>query len=113
MQISGNKILITGGGSGIGLGLTERFIKEGNSVIICGRRESVLKEVSKKFPDVIIKNCDLSNEEERIDLYNWIIENQKDNIYTLVSFNGSNFDNFILLNRLLIHQQQYDNIKII
>ena len=35
MKISNNKILITGGASGIGLGLTERFIKENNTVIIC------------------------------------------------------------------------------
>ena len=37
MKITNNKILITGGGSGIGLGLTERFIREKNEVIICGR----------------------------------------------------------------------------
>jgi uncharacterized oxidoreductase len=36
MNISNNKILITGGGSGIGLGLTERFVIEGYTVIICG-----------------------------------------------------------------------------
>ena len=40
MNISNNTILITGGGSGIGLGLTERLIKENNTVIICGRRKS-------------------------------------------------------------------------
>jgi uncharacterized oxidoreductase len=38
MKISNNKILITGGASGIGLGLTKRFVKENNTVIICGRR---------------------------------------------------------------------------
>ena len=30
--------MITGGASGIGLGLTEGFIQENNTVIICGRR---------------------------------------------------------------------------
>ncbi len=55
MEISNNKILITGGASGIGLGLTERFIKENNTVIICGMREDVLGEVKKKFPSVITK----------------------------------------------------------
>ena len=60
MNISNNKILITGGATGIGLGLTEQFIKENNTVVICGRRESVLKEVSDKFPSVITKVCDLS-----------------------------------------------------
>jgi uncharacterized oxidoreductase len=78
MQLSNNKILITGGGSGIGLGLTERFIKENNTVIVCGRRESVLKEVSERFPSVITKTCDLSIESERAELYKWISNNHSD-----------------------------------
>lgn len=78
MNLSNNKILITGGASGIGLGLTERFIQENNTVIICGRRESVLNEVKAKFPTVITKICDLSIEKERIALYEWISENHPD-----------------------------------
>jgi len=78
MKISGNKILITGGATGIGLGLTERFIREGNTVIICGRRESVLKEISEKYPSVIIRKCDLSNAGERESLYHWIHKNHND-----------------------------------
>jgi uncharacterized oxidoreductase len=72
MKLSGNKILITGGASGIGLGFTERFVKEGNTVIICGRRESILKEVAGKHPGVIIKVCDLSSEMSREELYQWV-----------------------------------------
>ena len=78
MNLSNNKILITGGASGIGLGLTERFIQEGNTVIICGRRESVLKEISDKYPSVVTKVCDLSTESERTELYNWVTENHAD-----------------------------------
>lgn len=78
MNLANNKILITGGASGIGLGLTERFIQEKNTVIICGRRESVLNEVKAKFPSVITKVCDLSNEADRIALYEWIKENHSD-----------------------------------
>ncbi len=78
MKLANNKILITGGGSGIGLGLTERFVQEGNTVIICGRREAVLKEVADKFPTVITKVCDLSLENDRIELYNWVAENHSD-----------------------------------
>ena len=78
MKITNNKILITGGSSGIGLGLTERFIKEGNQVIICGRREDALREVADRFPSVITKVCDLSLEAERIELYNWILKNHTD-----------------------------------
>lgn len=78
MKISNNKILITGGASGIGLGLTERFIMENNSVIICGRRESLLKEVSDRFPSVITRKCDLSVARERENLFKWISEKHND-----------------------------------
>jgi uncharacterized oxidoreductase len=60
------------------LGLTEKFIHEGNTVIICGRREETLKEIVNKFPSVIFKVCDLSSETERIGLFNWISENHSD-----------------------------------
>ncbi len=72
MNLSNNKILITGGGSGIGLGLAERFVQEGNTVIICGRRQDVLESVAQNIPGIIIYNCDLSDEQQRIDLFEWI-----------------------------------------
>ncbi len=78
MKLANNKILITGGGSGIGLGLTERFLKENNTVIICGRRETALKEVKSKYPAVITKTCDLANESDCIDLFNWVKEHHGD-----------------------------------
>jgi len=78
MNLANNKILITGGATGIGLGLTERFIKENNTVIICGRRQSALNEVAKKHPAVITRVCDIANEAERIELFNWIAANHPD-----------------------------------
>lgn len=78
MKLNNNKILITGGASGIGLGLTERFIQEGNTVIICGRRENLLQEIAEKLPSVITKVCDLSQEADRIELYNWVAEEHSD-----------------------------------
>ena len=78
MKLTNNKILITGGASGIGLGLAERFVQENNTVIVCGRREALLSEISNRFPSVITRKCDLSVSTEREDLYNWISEYHSD-----------------------------------
>jgi len=78
MNQTNNKILITGGATGIGFALAERFIKNGNTVIICGRRESALKEALAKLPSVITKVCNLSIDTEREALYNWVSENHSD-----------------------------------
>ena len=78
MDLSNNKILITGGATGIGLGLTARFIKEKNTVIICGRRQEVLDDVARQYPGVITRQCDLEVEAERTALFRWIVENHSD-----------------------------------
>jgi len=50
MRMSGNTILIIGGTSGIGLGLAQRFHTEGNTVVIGGRREQLLSDITAEHP---------------------------------------------------------------
>jgi uncharacterized oxidoreductase len=77
MKTSGNTILITGGATGIGLALAKAFVKAGNEVIICGRREHKLLDAQKKLPGITIIECDVSQETERQKLYEWTITNFK------------------------------------
>ncbi|MDB5201415.1 MAG: short-chain dehydrogenase [Ferruginibacter sp.] len=78
MKLTGNKILITGGGTGIGLGFTERFLRERNTVIICGRRGEILAAAADQFPGIITRVCDLSLPAERTALFEWIKEKHSD-----------------------------------
>jgi len=74
MDVSGNTILITGGTSGIGLGMAQKFLELDNEVIICGRREKRLKEIKNEHPSVITKVCDVSEDRQRVALHEWVTE---------------------------------------
>lgn len=59
MNISGNTILITGGGSGIGRALAEAFHAEGNQVIISGRRREMLQQTIEANPGMAAIELDI------------------------------------------------------
>ena len=61
MNPTGNTILITGGGTGIGRGLAEAFHSDSNQVIIAGRRQSVLEDTVRASPGMRFLLADVEN----------------------------------------------------
>ena len=72
MNLSNNTVLITGGGSGIGLSLASHFVQKGSTVIICGRDENKLEEARAQHPQITTYVCDVAKPDERISMFQWI-----------------------------------------
>lgn len=59
-------VIVTGGGTGIGRAITETFAKNGARVLITGRREAPLQELSQNFPEkVSFIQADVTKAEDR------------------------------------------------
>jgi uncharacterized oxidoreductase len=79
IDFSSSTVLITGGSSGIGLGLARCFIQAGASVIITGRREQQLQEAADELNQlgkkpVVYRVNDVQSVTDRHALYEWIVQ---------------------------------------
>jgi NAD(P)-dependent dehydrogenase (short-subunit alcohol dehydrogenase family) len=79
MKLEGKVALITGGGTGIGAAIAERFVAEGAKVCIAGRRQEMLDQVSRSLPLDTVVTCsgDVSN-----------YDDAKRMVTTVLSFGG-------------------------
>jgi uncharacterized oxidoreductase len=62
MNFTNKKVLITGGGSGIGLAITQAMVEAGASVIITGRNAQKLEAVARELPNVTGRVCDVTDD---------------------------------------------------
>jgi uncharacterized oxidoreductase len=73
MNIKGKTILITGGGSGIGLESAKQFLAEGANVIITGRNQAKLDEAKRQFPSLTVIKSDVENPEDAKVLFEKVV----------------------------------------
>ncbi|KQW98976.1 SDR family oxidoreductase [Flavobacterium sp. Root420] len=73
MDIKGKTILITGGGSGIGLESARQFLAEGANVIITGRNQAKLDEAKRLFSSLTVIKSDVENPEDAKVLFEKVV----------------------------------------
>lgn len=109
MKLSGKTALITGGGSGIGLGCALALAAEGCKVAIAGRRVEVLKEAAVAWlgkPAILYHECDVANRDSVNRLFAWAAESLGP-IDILVNSAGINIKNRLMSN---MSPEQWDHV---
>lgn len=100
-SLLGKRVLITGGGSGIGLSIAKKAIAQGATVVIVGRDDKKLNDASIKIksPKLITKVWDVSD-----------VDNIANNLSELNKLLGGEFD--ILVNNAgIIDGTDFPNVK--
>jgi NADP-dependent 3-hydroxy acid dehydrogenase YdfG len=99
-SLNGKTALITGGGSGIGLGCALALAREGCRVAIAGRRLEVLEAAAASWtgqPAILFSACDVGDRQDVEKLFAWAHEKLK-RIDILVNAAGVNLKNRLMSN---------------
>lgn len=78
MKLSGNTILITGGGSGIGEALAHRLHDLGNKIIVAGRRREALEKAAAGRADITAMTLDIEDPRAIEDLARRVVAENPD-----------------------------------
>ena len=100
VSLNGKTALITGGGSGIGLGCALALAREGCRVAIAGRRLEVLQAAAaswKSQPPILFSPCDVGDRADVEKLFAWAKEKLQ-RIDILVNAAGVNLKNRLMSN---------------
>lgn len=95
MKLQGKTAVVTGGGTGIGLGIARALAAEGCRVAITGRREEKLKEAAatwKGEPKMLVKAADVASRPSVETLFAWA-DKELGHIDILVNCAGVNIKN--------------------
>jgi short-subunit dehydrogenase involved in D-alanine esterification of teichoic acids len=87
MKLSDNIVLVTGGGSGIGLALAKAFAQRGNTVVVCGRNANKLGAVQRENPAIAAFPCDIASDQDQQRLVEYMAQNHP-NLNVLINNAG-------------------------
>ncbi len=112
MKLQGQIAVITGGGTGIGLGIAHAFAEAGCTVVIAGRREEPLSLAASAWQGngSLLYHCvDVSNRESVQALFDWV-HAEVGKIDILVNSAGTNIPNRTLAD---MEPDQWDSVMAI
>lgn len=71
MNFAGKTVLVTGGATGIGWALAQRFSARGARVAVCGRRAERLQAAAEALPGLLTRVADMASPSDRESLAIW------------------------------------------
>lgn len=64
MNLSDRRVLVTGGGTGLGAALARGFAAEGAAVVVAGRRRQPLDDLASSIPGIVAVVADVTDEDD-------------------------------------------------